>query len=227
VTPCCPVLSPSEVCASARCCGPVQRPSVALVWLRLPRVVCPMRRRRRTGYWLPRCSGRQWPGAVCKLQAQRAAFPRLRRSHTCRCGRCLRGRSAFARGERSLSRRRRCVPASSPGVSKMPLRRYQCAASGPGGRRLATVPAIGQGDATLPGAFRPCRSSRLRRFAPLRTLQGPRPWGPRSTRVEPAPSCVSPTTDPGVHAVSAPAAMSAVFRSVLVPFGARTARIVS
>jgi len=69
-------------------------------------------------------------------------------------------------------------PASSPGVSKMPLRRYTRAASGPGEARLATIPAFGQGDATLPGAFRPCRSSRLRRFAPLRAPQALRCRGP-------------------------------------------------
>jgi len=109
----------------------------------------------------------------------------------------------------------------------MPLRRYARAASGPGEDCLATIPAFGQGDATLPGAFRPCRSSRLRRFAPLRASQVPRIWGPGSARAEPAPICVSPATDPGVHAVSAPAAMSAASRSVLVPFGARAARIVS
>jgi hypothetical protein len=114
------------------------------------------------------------------------------------------------------------VPIIAVQVRQLP---FPVTRAGPGGRRLATVPAIGQGDATLPGAFRPCRSSRLRRFAPLRTLQGPRPWGPRSTRVEPAPFSVSPATDPGVHAVSAPAALSALSRSVLVPFGARNARI--
>jgi hypothetical protein len=88
----------------------------------------------------------------------------------------------------------------------MPLRRYQRAASGPGRGCLATIPTFGQGDATLPGAFRPCRSSRLRRFAPLRASQGPRSWGPGSARAESAPIGVSPATDPGVHAVSAPAA---------------------
>lgn len=82
----------------------------------------------------------------------------------------------------------------------MPLRRYsaRCVRS--------RKSSFGQRDATLPGAFRPCRSYRLRRFAPLRALQGPRLWGPGSARAESAPFGVSPATDPGVHAVFAPAA---------------------
>lgn len=103
-------------------------------------LVCPMRRRRRTGYWLPRSSGRQWPGAV--LQAPGAArrvsspskIPHLQVWTLSSRPKRLRA------GERSLSRRRRCASASSPGVSKMPLRRCQRAASGPGGGRLATFP---------------------------------------------------------------------------------------
>jgi hypothetical protein len=91
----------------------------------------------------------------------------------------------------------------------MPLRQYKRAASGPGGCHLAMMPAFGQGDATLPGAFRPCRSSRLRRFAPLRASQALRSWGPGSALAESAPIGVLPATDPGVHAVSAPAAVSA------------------
>jgi hypothetical protein len=142
---------------------------------------------------------------------------------TCRWRRCRRGRSGSARVRRSLSFAAG-RPASSPGVSKMPLRRYQRAASGPGGERLATIPTFGQRGATLPGAFRPCRSSRLRRVAPLRASQGPRSWGPGSTRVKPAPIGVSPATDPGVHAVSAPAALSALSRSARVSFDARFAR---
>lgn len=95
----------------------------------------------------------------------------------------------------------------------MPLRRYQRAASGPGGVHLAVVrlrPERGH----LSSAFRPCRSSRLRRFAPLRASQvsallGSRPMLFLRQR-RPAPRSVSPATDRGVHAVSAPAAMPAV-----------------
>lgn len=114
-------------------------------------------------------------------------------------------------GDRSPDRAGR--PVSSPGVSKMPLRRYQRAASGPGGVHLAVVrlrPERGH----LSSAFRPCRSSRLRRFAPLRASQvsallGSRPMLFLRQR-RPAPRSVSPATDRGVHAVSAPAAMPAV-----------------
>jgi hypothetical protein len=158
------------------------------------------------------------------LPAQCIAVPRLRRSHPCRGGLCLRGRSGSARVGRSLSFAAG-RPASSPGVSKTPLRRYHRAASGPGGCRLATIPTFGQRSATFSGAFRPCRFSRLRRLAPLRASQAPRRRGPGSARAESAPEGVSPATDRGVHAVSAPAAVRALSRSVPVPLGARTARI--
>jgi hypothetical protein len=166
--------------------------------------------RRHTGYWLPRCSGRQRPGAVFHAPgAMRRGSSPSKILH-------LQVETLSTRPKRLRTGREIALPpppmrpASSPGVSKMPLRRYHRAASGPGGCRRETMPAFGQGDATLPGAFRPCRSSRLRRFAPLRASQGPRRWGPRSAFAEPAPTDVSPATDPGVHAVSAPAAMSAV-----------------
>jgi hypothetical protein len=181
--------------------------------------------RRRAGYWLPRCGGRQRPGAVFHAPgAMRRVSSPSKILH-------LQVETLSTRPARLRTGREIALPpppmrpASSPGVSKMPLRRYQRAASGPGGCRRETMPAFGQGDATLPGAFRPCRSSRLRRFAPLRAAQGPRRWGPRSALAEPAPADVSPATDPGVHAVSAPAALSALSRSVQAPFGVQIARI--
>jgi hypothetical protein len=144
-------------------------------------------------------------GSCCQLSAQYAAFPRLRRSPTCKWGLCLRGRPpSRGGGDRSPPAADASGFLSWGFKDAPPSISARCVRSRRG--RLATIPAFGQGDATLPGAFRPCRSSRLRRFAPLRASQGPRLWGPGSARAESAPIGVSPATDPGVHAVSAPAA---------------------
>jgi hypothetical protein len=57
---------------------------------------------------------------------------------------------------------------SSLGVhQRSPLRQYRCRASSPG--RAEARPSARS--CQTPGAFRPCRSSRLRRFTPLDTLQ--------------------------------------------------------
>jgi hypothetical protein len=79
------------------------------------------------------------PELYFTLGAQCAAFPRLRRSPACKRGLCQRGRSGSARVGRSLSLAAG-RPASSPGVSKTPLRRYKRAASGPGGSVLRRAP---------------------------------------------------------------------------------------
>jgi hypothetical protein len=121
-----------------------------------------------TGYWLARClagGGRepfQAPGAV-RRDSSPSKTPHLQvRTPLTRPERRQPG------GDRSPVRAGR--PVSSPGVSKMPLRQYQRAASGPGGVHLAVV-RLRPGRGHLPGTFRPCRSSRLRRFAPLRASQ--------------------------------------------------------
>jgi hypothetical protein len=170
-----------------------------------------MRRRRITGYWLPR-----WCPAVaescCKPPAQRAAFPRLRRSHTCRCGRCLRGRSDIARvGDRSPatadasgflswgfkdappSVSTRCVRSRrAPSCDGPRLRPGRCHSP----RRLPSLPFL--------PASTVCSAARLAGSAPSAGS------GSSLTRSR---GGVAPATDPGVHAVSAPAAMSAVSRS--------------
>jgi hypothetical protein len=180
--------------------------------------------RRHTGYWLPRCSGRQRPravfharGAMRRVSSPSKILPLQGETVSTRPVRVRAG------PEIALLRRRSSGFLSWGFKDAPPSISARCVRSRRG--RLATIPAFGQGDATLPGAFRPCRSSRLRRFAPLRASQGPRSRGPSSARAESAPGGVSPATDHGVHAVSAPAALSALSRSALVPFGARSARI--
>jgi hypothetical protein len=56
---------------------------------------------------------------------------------------------------------------SSHGVQRSPLRRYKCCASTPGAAEAAPSARRRQ----PPSSFRPCRSTRLRRFTPLSTLQ--------------------------------------------------------
>jgi len=102
-------------------------------------VVCPFAVVAAPGIGFPGAAAGSGRELCFTLSAQRAAVPRLRRSHTCRCGPCRRGRNGSARVGRSLSVAAG-RPASSPGVSKMPLRRYQRAASGPGGVVLRRFP---------------------------------------------------------------------------------------
>jgi hypothetical protein len=56
---------------------------------------------------------------------------------------------------------------SSLGVQRSPLRRYECCASTPGWAEARPLARRRQ----PPSSFRPCRSTRLRRFSPLSTLQ--------------------------------------------------------
>ena len=165
-------------------------------------------------------SGRE---LYCKLQAQRAAFRRLRRSPTCRVGTLSSRPDRVRAGGEIALRRRRSLRLPLVGFQRCPSVGINPPRPVPA-RSSCDGFAFGPRDATLSGAFRPCRSSRLRRFAPRCVAQGLRSWGPRSTRVEPAPIGVSPATDPGVHAVSAPAALSADSRSAPVPFGIGAAR---
>lgn len=138
-------------------------------------LVCPERRRRDTGYWLPRClSG----GGREPFAGSRRSTPRFLAFED----------PPFANGDlvdaaESLATRGKIALPPPPvvrlpllGFQRSPLHRYQRAASGPGGPPLAGVPAFGRGHACFPGAFRPCRSSRLRRFAPLRALQAQHTW---------------------------------------------------
>jgi hypothetical protein len=56
---------------------------------------------------------------------------------------------------------------SSLGVQRSPLRRYKCCASTPGSAEAFPLARRRQ----PPNSFRPCRSTRLRRFTPLSTVQ--------------------------------------------------------
>ena len=151
-------------------------------------------------------------GSRFRLQAQCAAIPRLRRPHTCRCGLRSRDRSVAAvGGDRSPDRAGR--PVSSPGVSKMPLRRYQRAASGPGGVHLAVGPPSAE-ERPSPQRLPPLPFFPASTVCSAAHLAGLCASGVLANAVlrqrRPAPRGVSPATDHGVHAVSAPAAMPAV-----------------
>jgi hypothetical protein len=111
------VLSPSEVCASARCCGPVQRPPVALVPRRLPGWWALMRRRLRHRLLASPVSRQAVAGNP--VTGSRRSAPRFFAfEDPPPAGVDLVFAAGSRAGRRSLSRHRRS-PASSPGVSKI------------------------------------------------------------------------------------------------------------
>jgi hypothetical protein len=205
----------------------VLRPPVALVSLRLPG-------------WCALCAAVAAPGIgfpgeaagsgrelYCKLQAQRAAFPRLRRSHTCRCGRGLRGRApSRGSGDRSPSAAdaprlpllgfQRCpsvdISALRPVPAKVVLRRFP-----PSAREMPLSPAP-SALAVLPGF------DGLLRCAPRRVRA---PGVPDQLALSQLPSAFFLQPTLGFMPFRRLPLCSRVSRSVLVPFGARSARIVS
>jgi hypothetical protein len=83
------------------------------------RVVCPMRRRRVTGYWLPRCRGRQWPGAVFQAPGAARRFSSPSKTPHLQVWTLSTRPERHRTGGRLLSRDPPMRPASSPGVSKI------------------------------------------------------------------------------------------------------------
>jgi len=92
--------------------------------------------------------------------------------------------TALARGPKSVCLQFAGSVSSLGVVQRPPLRRHTLRASTPGGSclraRAASLTPFGQ-DLPPPDSFRPCRSTRLRRFAPLErrglVASRSRPWG--------------------------------------------------
>jgi hypothetical protein len=92
--------------------------------------------------------------------------------------------TALARGPKSVCLQFAGSVSSLGVVQRPPLRRHTLRASTPGGlclrARAASLAPFGQ-DLPRPDSFRPCRSTRLRRFAPLErrgfVSSRSRPWG--------------------------------------------------